>query len=184
MLISATGRANSPTTPPAAECLRLARQGFTLLEVLVVLVIISIIVSLAVISIDTGPEELRRESNRLASLLELASEEAVMNGREYRVVLHRRSYTFELRNQGKWQAAEDELFRPRRLPEDLSLQLFLENREVPLNDDEAPELAKTGALLILSSDEITPFELTVSGAAAERIAITSDGSSIESGPAG
>ncbi len=170
MRISATGRVNKS---PAAS-------GFTLLEVLVVLVIISVIVGFAVLSIDTGPEELRREGNRIASLLELASEEAVMNGRECRVILRRHGYSFEQLQEGKWQATADELFRPRRLPDDISFQLFLENQEVQLNDDDDPKTSKTGALLILSSGEVTPFELTVTGGATGEVNIHSNGLEIES----
>lgn len=174
MRISATGRVNKPagSASPAA--------GFTLLEVLVVLVIISVIISFAVLSIDTGPEELRREGSRLASLLDLASEEAVMNGRECRIVLRRHSYSFEQLREGKWQSVEDELFRARQLPSDISLQLFLENQEVVLNDVEDPETAKSAALLLLSSGEITPFELTVTGATTGQVRIRSNGSEIES----
>lgn len=171
MRISATGRVNNrPGTATTA--------GFTLLEVLVVLVIISVIISLAVLAIDTGPKELRREGNRIASLLELASEEAVMNGREYRAVLRRHGYSFELLREGKWQSAADDLFRPRQLPDGLSLQLFLENREIPLNDEEDPETAETGALLILSSGEITPFEIIVSGPSTAEVRIQGNGSEI------
>jgi len=169
MAISATGKANKPPAP----------AGFTLLEVLVVLVIISVIVGFAVLSIDTGPEELRHEGSRLASLLELASEEAVMNGRECRVVLRRHGYSFEQLREGKWQSAEDELFRARQLPSDISLQLFLENQEVALNDEAKPETAKSGALLLLSSGEITPFELTVTGAVTGKVTIRSNGLEIE-----
>jgi general secretion pathway protein H len=153
--------------------------GFTLLEVLVVLVIISVIIGFAVLAIDTGPEELRREGSRLASLLELASEEAVMNGREWRVVLRRHGYSFEQLREGKWQAAEDELFRPRQLPEELTLQLFLENLEIPLNDEVAQETARSGALLLLSSGEITPFALTVRGGAADEFRLHCNGLEIE-----
>ena len=173
MRISATGRVIKRSK---ASC---ATGGFTLLEVLVVLVIISVIVGLAVLAIDTGPEELRREGSRIASLLELASEEAVMNGRECRVVLRRHGYAFELLHEGKWQASEDELFRPRQLPNDISLQLFLENEAVELNDENDLETAKSGALLLLSSGDITPFELTVSGAATGKIIIRSNGTEIE-----
>lgn len=172
MRISATGRVNNrPATVTTA--------GFTLLEVLVVLVIISVITSFAVLAIDTGPEELRREGNRIASLLELASEEAVMNGREYRAVLRRSGYSFELLREGKWQSAADDLFRPRQLPDGLFLQLFLENQEVPLNDEEDSEIAETGALLLLSSGEITPFELVVSGPSTAEVRIHGNGSEIE-----
>jgi len=170
MAISATGRANNATS---------ANGGFTLLEVLVVLVIISVIIGFAVLSIDTGPEQLRREGNRLASLLQLTSEEAVMNGQEYRVVLHRHSYAFEQLHNDKWQKVEDEIFRPRQLPPELTLELSLENQEVPLKDEEADqENPKSPTLLILSSGECTPFELTVAGETTGKMIIRSSGSDI------
>jgi len=146
--------------------------------VLVVLVIISVIIGFAVLAVDTGPEELRREGDRIASLLDLAAEEAVMNSREGRVVLHRHGYTFELLREGKWQANADEMFRPRKLPDGMALELRLENQEIPLNDEEAPKTAKNGALLLLSSGENTPFELTVTSAGSSRITVRSDGNSI------
>lgn len=145
-----------------------------------VVVIISVIIGFAVLAIDTGPEEQRREGNRLAALLQLAAEEAVMNGREYRVVLRRHGYAFEQLREGKWQGAEGELLRPRQLPAGLELELVLEGQPVALAGDDAPE-RETVALFLLSSGEITPFELTLAGdQAGGLVAIRSDGSAIES----
>ena len=180
MRTSATGRANNryrrPLTPSG---------GFTLLEVLVVLVIIGVVIGLAVLAVDTRPEELRREGSRLASLLDLAAEEAVMNGREYRVVLHRRDYAFELLQNGKWQGSEDDMLRPRQLPDGMGLELRIEDQPQQLSEA-APPPGQTDpvALFLLSSGEITPFELTVTDAGTGKFTVRSDGNAVLTGPTG
>jgi len=178
MQTSATGRENN--RPPH---LPTASNGFTLLEVLVVLVIIGVVIGFAVLSVDTGPAGLHRESTRLASLLELSAEQAVMNGQEYRVILHRHDYAFELRRDGKWQGSDDEMLRPRQLPEGMALEVLLEEQPQPLSDGGSGD-AKTPpvALFILSSGEISPFEITLTDSGTTRSTIRSDGNSITSDP--
>ncbi|NTV12455.1 MAG: type II secretion system minor pseudopilin GspH [Desulfobulbaceae bacterium] len=179
MATSATGRENNRRGRPLH-----ASGGFTLLEVLVVLVIIAVIVGMAVLAVDTGPEELRREGNRIAALLELAGEEAVMNGREYRLVLHRHDYAFQRLQDGKWQGSEDDQFRPRQLPDGMALELTMADQPQPLSDSDAPEQSEPVALFLLSSGEISPFELTVSDAAGGKITVHSDGNTITTAPTG
>ena len=178
MQTSATGKGNKAGHPRPA-----GPGGFTLLEVLVVLVIIGIVIGFAVLAVNTGPEELRREGNRLASLLELTGEEAVMNGREYRVVIHRHDYAFELLQDGKWQGSEDEMLRARKLPDGMSLGLRLEDQPQPLSEADAAGQTQPVALFLLSSGEITPFELTVTDAAGGKFTVHSDGNSIAAEPA-
>lgn len=140
------------------------QQGFTLIEVLVVMVLISIIITFAVLSIDTGPEELRREGARLASLLDLASEDAVINGREYRVLLQRQGYAFEEYRDSKWQPSGDELLKPRTLPDNMRLEFTLENEpvELPPGSEPIPNKKNSASLPLLSSGEIPYFKLIVS----------------------
>ena len=176
MAISATGRVSN-----ASRALR--RQGFTLIEVLVVMVLISIIISFAVLSVDTGPEELRREGARLASLLELSSEEAVFNGHEYRVLLQRQGYAFEEYRDSEWQQSEDELLKPRALPDHMRLELSLENEPVELPSGSEPdeEKEKGAALMLLSSGEIPSFELTITANDGGRFVIRGQEGRISSG---
>lgn len=57
------------------------RSGFTLLEILVVLVIIGIVLSLAVVRLEPSPQQaLQQESERLALVLEAARDEAIARG--------------------------------------------------------------------------------------------------------
>ena len=62
---------------------RLSR-GFTLIELMVVIVILGIIASFAVLSVGNrdASAALEEEVQRLAALLQLASEEAVITGRQ------------------------------------------------------------------------------------------------------
>jgi general secretion pathway protein H len=56
-------------------------RGFTLLEIMVVLVLIGIITSFALLSVGGGPRDrLAEEAQRLAALVELHQQEAILSG--------------------------------------------------------------------------------------------------------
>jgi general secretion pathway protein H len=154
-------------------------RGFTLVEVMVVMVLISIIITFAVLSVDTGPEELRREGDRLASLLDLAAEDAVLNGREYRVILQPHGYSFEEYRDFKWQPSGDELLHPRQLPDNMKLEFSLENEPVDLANG-----GKGASLQLLSSGEIPSFKLVVSSENVGRFSIRGVEGKIVSNPSG
>lgn len=152
--------------------------GFTLIEVLVVLVIISIVISFATITFDSEQEKLSEEGNRLTALMKLASEEAIMNAREYRVVFSSRGYVFEKLADRQWQKFEEGLFRLRKLPEDFSFDITLANKTIDLDtEDEATD--SRAAVLFLSSGEATPFELVIRGASGLELSISNRSGVIE-----
>ena len=76
MPILATGIPNSP---------RSRSRGFTLIEILVVVVIVAITVSIALLSIGLARDDrtLQTEAQRFAALLEVALDDATLQGREY-----------------------------------------------------------------------------------------------------
>ena len=61
-----------------------SERGFTLVEVLVVLVIVAIAASMVSLSIGKGPDPLRDDAQRLADAFTVAQSEARSDGRPIR----------------------------------------------------------------------------------------------------
>ena len=141
------------------------QHGFTLIEIMVVALIIAILVGAAVLSVGTlgSDRELQREAQRLQALLQLMQEEALMQGRDYGIEIRTGGYEFLVydHEQFAWAypAAED-LFQQHDLPQDLAMELFLDGRDVVLEDEPDDEVESPEPhIMVLSSGEMTPFEL-------------------------
>lgn len=81
---------------PLPARLRPLSSGFTLMELLVVLVLVGIVASLATLSIGDGAErQLRTETQRLVGVLRLARDELLITGDAERALgLRRDGYSF------------------------------------------------------------------------------------------
>ncbi|MGI9223336.1 MAG: type II secretion system minor pseudopilin GspH [Woeseiaceae bacterium] len=151
-------------------------RGFTLIEILVVVVIVATIVGTVVLSMGLigDDRELDTERNRIASLIEVAQDEAMMQGREFGIEFMLTSYRFVEYDPFGFQWSEvpgDELFRLRELPEEMELDLYLEGQRITLEidprqfaDPEDDESSTTFEdyephIFVFSSGEATPFEL-------------------------
>lgn len=153
------------------------QRGFTLLEILVVMFIISIIVGFAVLSIDSrgGEDRLQREAERMQALLSLAADEAILFGSQMGVDFTPEGYRFLRLQQEGWVplAGGQTPLRPRQLPDGVKLRLLEaesnKDRFDPLapagpndaeaeEDDEDEEERRRPDLLLLSSGEISPFQ--------------------------
>ncbi len=137
-------------------------RGFTLLELLVVIVIISILFTLSTLAIrGTSPEELiQTEAMRLDRLLQLALEEAMLKGQEYGLEFSPDSYRFLLYVEESWLPLEqDKLLRQRELPEGMEFELEIEQIDVLIEGDrggQRDEDQPRPQVFLLSSGEITP----------------------------
>ncbi len=132
--------------------------GFTLLELLAVIVIIGIIISFASLSIGQNSSRIvQDEVERLHGLIQLAGEEAVLQGRELALEFDHDRYRFLELGKKDWQPVEeDDLLRERPLPEAVELELFLEGTETSFEDKE-----NLPRIFIFSSGELTPFDMTL-----------------------
>jgi len=90
-------------------------RGFTLIELLVVMVIIG--VTLGLVSLNAIPSQqqsLRNEAERIALLLQLARDEAIVRNRQIAFEAEPDRYRFLVRNEKQWQVVtQDDLLRER-----------------------------------------------------------------------
>ena len=157
-------------------------SAFTLIELLVVIVIVGIVSAVALLSFGILGDDrnLQREARRMGSLIELANDEATMQGRDYGLEIMQSGYRFVEHDPFTEQWHEiigDETLRPRQLEEQMEFELFLEDRRILLEEDAAVTERDEDEdeddtnrsliedyiphVLILSSGDITPFELRI-----------------------
>jgi len=92
-----------------------AARGFTLVEVMVVMVIIG--VTLGLVSLNAMPsprQNLQNEAQRIALLLQLARDEAIVRNRLIAFEADGEHYRFLVRNETRWDpVTQDDLLRER-----------------------------------------------------------------------
>ena len=143
-----------------------ANAGFSLLELLIVVVIIGLLAQAVAISWRAlgNDREVEEETNRLRSVIDLLHEEALMQSRDYGVMFTETGYRFYVFDYQElaWVVPQtDRLLEQHMLRPQLGMSLVLDGRDVPLDPDfesqdvENPE----PQVMLLSSGEVTPFTI-------------------------
>jgi general secretion pathway protein H len=152
------------------RCRPVRSKGFTLVEILVVLVIMALIISIAVLSIGTTgrDQQLDEETRRIQGLVDLLHERALLEGRDFGLRIEPTAYEFVVysADRDRWLTLTDESeFRRRDLPKGVTFELELDSVQVVLkpidktfSTDEPPPPPQVA---IAASGEGTPFRLTL-----------------------
>jgi general secretion pathway protein H len=145
-------------------------KGFTLVEILVVVVIMAIVISIAILAVGTTGRDtqLDEESRRIEGLVGLLHERALLEGRDFGLRIEPSAYEFVVYDtrRDRWTTLDQEHeFRHRDLPKGVSFQLQLDSQIVvikpldrTLSSSTAPPAPQ---LAIAASGEGTPFRLTL-----------------------
>ncbi|MCW9025130.1 MAG: GspH/FimT family pseudopilin [Gammaproteobacteria bacterium] len=136
------------------------QQGFTLLEVLVVMVLLGIILSVAVIGTgNPQADKLEEDVRRLLQILKLTQEEAILTRQQIAVKFGTQHYELSRYDDEEkiWIPISDPaIFRRRELDPGYEIKLFQDGISVSLEEEDS------GRVLFYSSGEMTPFELHLS----------------------
>ena len=162
-----------------------SQQGFTLLEIMLVILLIGIASSAVVMTL---PSQSNKESDpqwqadRFITLLQLVEDEALMTGREFGLVLKENSYQFTRYDykQKKWLAIDEGIFsKERTFSKELLLKhtltgsvwdqiesasddSFIKDEDRVHIGEEKKQLSFKPQVFIMSSGETTPFSLEFS----------------------
>lgn len=158
------------------------QRGFTLIELLVTMVVIAVAAGLLIpqLSWIRSTPPLQLELRDLAARIELARDEAALQGRNFGIRFYPDGYAFlDLDETSQvWTTMDgDELLGSEQFAEDTLPQLRVEDRDIELEypdneDDDAErerdafgnvieQAGETPHVVILASGEVTPFLLEI-----------------------
>jgi len=136
------------------------KHGFTLIEILIVMLIISIVSGVAILSITHNQQkQLEQTAKKLARLITLADDEAMLKPATLGLGFSQTGYQFfhyepsENEEDNHWKPLEDRHFGLQALPANVQIRILIEDHEMPLNGQ--PQI------IISESGDITPFVLLI-----------------------
>ncbi len=155
-------------------------RGFTLIEVMLVVVVIGFLLNIIVANITSSPVEdkLEQHSNRFAALFNLASEYSLLNNIELGLYVEENSYTFLAFDGMRWvPVPKADSFTLQQFDPPFSISLTLDELEIDeqmlIDQSMFAEFEQEQAfedeeeliypqVFILSGGDISPFTLTFS----------------------
>ena len=155
--------------------------GFTLVEILVVLIIVSVMSGIVVTSLPSSFQnsDFDEESLRLKTVIELIREESLTRASEYGLKTDKDNYSFFVYNEieQNWTQLNTKPYAEHKLGYGILLKTSIEDNELILTDEEDEEssVPKAPRILLLSSGEMTPFEITIALGRDKTRTLVSDG---------
>ncbi len=132
-------------------------RGFTLLELLVVVLIIGLLTSMAVLGVQgrSQRERLEDEAERLLERMRLGREEAVLRSQSLGLLFGPNGYRFLALDDGRWRRHQGRLFQTYDLPQGMRLEVDIDGLEVELaqSDEDANDDAEPAAGVARSNED-------------------------------
>jgi type II secretion system protein H len=140
--------------------------GFTLLEILVVLVIIAVMTTLGVLSMGTlgSDRQIDAELDRYADVVAAALEQAQLEGRDYGLRFTPGAYQVFVYapERQRWETvADDRLYELHSLPDGVQVHLEMEGKPLELTPP-PPTQPTTPQVILFASGDASPYRLGLS----------------------
>ncbi len=131
-------------------------KGFTLWEILVVVIIVTISVSAILFStsLTRGSDDLKILGSDLSKTMRLLYQEAIFENKNYAISINHQGFRVLEYDGQDWSESSQSFFRKVKLNESQKSRLLIEDLVVKSVDQSKP----VPHILILSSGEMTPFE--------------------------
>ncbi|XOV81759.1 MAG: type II secretion system minor pseudopilin GspH [bacterium] len=141
-----------------------ASKGFTLIEILVVVLVVSILMGVVASSFTGSDREqtLRGYSERLALRIEFARDKALQSNREWGVFIDEEGIRFAEFDEVNaiWNPRSDKPFNADPFDRNVEFRLTVEDLPGTLQAPEDPD-EDIPQIVLFSSGETTPFEITI-----------------------
>ncbi|MCP3851934.1 MAG: prepilin-type N-terminal cleavage/methylation domain-containing protein, partial [Gammaproteobacteria bacterium] len=134
-------------------------RGFSLIELMVVVLIIGIAASMAVLTIDNSDDRLKSEAKRLFAMAQLARDDAIVTGEALAIKFETKNevvhYSFLKPEDGKWAPFSRKPFKQIKLSKDISLRSIISG--------EQPSVSKLqNVVYFLPTGESSEFQIWIS----------------------
>ncbi len=136
-----------PTSIPTEQ--RPAPNGFTLVEMLVVIFLLGLASAAVVLMLPSSDSTVRNDAERLAARIAAARDEAVMQARPIAIWTRASGYGFEQRFDGQWRAHPDAAFKDRNFDNGTRILGAAQNRIL----FDASGLPSSSAIIELTNGE-------------------------------
>jgi general secretion pathway protein H len=161
--------------------LRARHSGFTLIEIMVVVVIVAILSSAVVPMMTKSTDDLLTEqADRFVALVNLAQNEAILQSRQLGLQVEAQSYSFLQRedDSNNWVPFTEGPFRQRKLSAGTKTALYLDEVDISSlakeNIDAEGNKKIIPQVFILSSGEMTPFRYELAFTTGSRFKVSFD----------
>lgn len=131
-------------------------KGFTILEILVVVAVISISVTVILLNLSvTRPDQVLGEhAKRVGKTLQLLMQEAILDDKNYALSVVPKGFLILEYDGAEWQQAVDPFFQSLQKPHEYHDELIIDKNIVPIEKSDKP----VPHILILSSGEMSVFQ--------------------------
>jgi len=141
-------------------------SGFTLIEILIVMLIISIVAGIAVLSIGRSSyQTMNKFQSELVELLQFAQEEAILKSTVIMLTIEEDGLQFyhyqtNQTNEKKWIPSDDKILNRKPIPKEVVIQVKILSNQSESEDEDEDE--KEHSQIIFSSNgSVTPFQLYI-----------------------